>query len=35
MNTTLHPKTVVVGGVLEDECSKLLKRFFIEKRNLN
>lgn len=35
MKTTLHPKTVVVGGVLEDECSKLLKRFFIEKRNLN
>lgn len=35
MKTTLHPKTAVVGGVLEDECSKLLKRFFIEKRNLN
>jgi tRNA(adenine34) deaminase len=35
MKTTLHPKTVVVGGVLEEECSKLLKRFFIEKRNLN
>ncbi|MBK5208376.1 MAG: nucleoside deaminase [Flavobacteriaceae bacterium] len=35
MNTTLHPKTVVVGGVLEEECGKLLKRFFIEKRNLN
>jgi tRNA(adenine34) deaminase len=35
MNTTLHPKTKVVGGILENECSKLLKRFFIEKRNLN
>ena len=35
MKTTLHPKTVVVGGVLEDECGNLLKRFFIEKRNLN
>lgn len=35
MKTTLHPKTVVVGGVLEEECSNLLKRFFIEKRNLN
>lgn len=35
MKTTLHPKTIVVGGVLEEECSKLLKRFFIEKRNLN
>lgn len=35
MNTTLHPKTKVVGGILEDECGKLLTRFFIEKRNLN
>ncbi|GGK38965.1 MULTISPECIES: nucleoside deaminase [Flavobacteriaceae] len=35
LNTTLHPKTVVVGGILEKECSKLLTRFFIEKRNLN
>jgi len=35
MNTTLHPKTTVIGGVLEEDCSKLLKRFFIEKRNLN
>ena len=35
MNTTLHPKTKVVRGVMEEECSKLLKRFFIEKRNLN
>ena len=35
MNTTLHPKTIVVGGVLKEECGKLLKRFFIEKRNLN
>lgn len=33
--TKLHPKTQVVGGVLEDEASQLLKRFFIEKRNLN
>ena len=33
--TTLHPKTKVVSGVLENECSLLLKRFFIEKRNLN
>jgi tRNA(adenine34) deaminase len=31
----LHPKTKVVGGILENECSQLLKRFFIEKRNLN
>ena len=35
LKTTLHPKTKVVSGVLETECSKLLKRFFIEKRNLN
>ena len=35
LNTTLHPKTVMKGGVLEKEASDLLKRFFIEKRNLN
>lgn len=35
LNTTLHPKTKVVGGVLEQECGELLTRFFIEKRNLN
>ncbi len=35
MKTTLHPKTEVVSGVLKEECGKLLKRFFIEKRNLN
>jgi tRNA(adenine34) deaminase len=33
--TQLHPKTLVTGGVLEEECSTLIKRFFIEKRNLN
>ena len=35
MGTSLHPKTEVVSGVLEDEASELLKRFFIQKRNLN
>ncbi len=35
MGTTLHPKTEMTGGILEEECSQLLKRFFIEKRNLN
>lgn len=35
LKTTLHPKTKVIGGILENECSLLLKRFFIEKRNLN
>lgn len=31
----LHPKTEIVGSVLEQESSALLKRFFIQKRNLN
>ena len=35
MGTKLHPKTIIKGGVLADEASDLLKRFFIEKRNLN
>lgn len=35
LNTKLHPKTKIKGGVLEQPASKLLKRFFIEKRNLN
>lgn len=35
MGTKLHPKTKIVGGVLEDEASDLLKKFFIQKRNLN
>ncbi|WP_159950084.1 nucleoside deaminase [Polaribacter septentrionalilitoris] len=35
LKTTLHPKTKVISGILENECSQLLKRFFIEKRNLN
>ena len=35
LGTKLHPKTKVISGVMEEECSLLLKRFFIEKRNLN
>jgi len=35
LKTTIHPKTKVVGGILENECSTIIKRFFIEKRNLN
>lgn len=35
MGTQLHPKTKMIGGILEKECSQLMKRFFIEKRNLN
>jgi tRNA(adenine34) deaminase len=35
LKTTLHPKTKVISGILETESSTLLKRFFVEKRNLN
>jgi tRNA(adenine34) deaminase len=28
----LHPKTTVVSGILEDECSALIKTFFQQKR---
>lgn len=35
LKTKLHPKTKIKGGILADEASDLLKRFFIEKRNLN
>lgn len=35
LNTKLHPKTVMIGGVMAEESSEILKRFFIEKRNLN
>ena len=33
--TRLHPKTTFIGGVMENECSDLINRFFIQKRNLN
>ncbi|MER3376006.1 MAG: nucleoside deaminase [Allomuricauda sp.] len=35
MGSHLHPKTEVVGGILENEAAELLKRFFIQRRNLN
>jgi len=35
LKTKLHPKTKMKGGILEEEASSLLKRFFIEKRSLN
>lgn len=35
MGTKLHPKTKIVGGILESESSNILKKFFIQKRNLN
>ena len=31
----VHPKTTVVGGVLEKECRELLSTFFEAKRKLN
>lgn len=30
--TELHPKTTVVSGVLEEECSAIVKTFFKQKR---
>ena len=35
MGTKLHPKTKLQGGVLSEEASALMKRFFIERRNIN
>jgi tRNA(adenine34) deaminase len=32
MGTQLHPKTIVVEGILENECSSLMKVFFRNKR---
>lgn len=34
-DSPLHPKTEVVKGVLEEECSALLKQFFKQKRKGN
>lgn len=35
MGTTLHPKTKVDHGILAQECERILKRFFVDKRSLN
>ena len=35
LKTKLHPKTTVVGGVMAEKSSSLIKQFFIKKRNLN
>ena len=35
MGTQLHPKTKIKGGVLAEESTALIKKFFIEKRNMN
>jgi tRNA(adenine34) deaminase len=32
MGTQLHPKTIVVSGVLEKECANIMKDFFKKKR---
>lgn len=32
LGTTIHPKTQVIKGVLANECSDLMLRFFAEKR---
>ncbi|WP_338647121.1 nucleoside deaminase [Flavobacterium sp. KS-LB2] len=32
MGTQLHPKTTVVSGVLANDASDLMKRFFVERR---
>ena len=31
-SSILHPKTELVGGVMEDECRKLMQDFFRSKR---
>ena len=30
--SVLHPSTEVIGGVMENECSSIVKQFFINKR---
>ena len=32
MGTQLHPKTTVVSGIMANEASELMKRFFLERR---
>jgi tRNA(adenine34) deaminase len=32
MGTQLHPKTVVIRGIMANEASELMKRFFAERR---
>ena len=32
MGTQLHPKTSVVSGIMANEASELMKRFFVERR---
>ena len=32
MGTKLHPKTIVVQGVMENDCSQLMQLFFLKRR---
>ena len=32
MNTKIHPKTEIVGGILQEECASLITIFFKDKR---
>lgn len=32
LGTTIHPKTKVVAGVLQNDCAELITRFFAKKR---
>jgi tRNA(adenine34) deaminase len=32
-NELFHPKTQIIGGILEQECAEIIKRFFEKKRN--
>lgn len=32
-DTLLHPKTILKGGVLDEEAAKLMRRFFADKRD--
>ena len=32
VNNPFHPKTIITGGILADECSKMMKDFFKAKR---
>lgn len=31
--SVLHPKTQLLGGIMQEECGNLIKDFFIQKRN--
>ena len=31
-NNPFHPKTKIIGGILQQDCGKLMRDFFIAKR---